>query len=163
MSDTQYQERWYDQLICFEIGTAIILCCLVLVASTMAAGTVVRPSDSTGVKWYPFGLGTDVATTAQKGYKLSGGFLTSFSTAPYPQGCFMACVNSRFNDDTYKKGCESWSYQKSTKKCRFFKNKAYKDLVNTPCVTWEKASSDFVSGWIYSGEDDASDYAVCKK
>jgi len=142
----------------------VILFCLVLIASTMAAGTVVRPSDSSGKRWYPFALGTDQATTAQEGYKLRGGFLTSFRTAPYPEGCFMACVKSRFGDGTYKKGCESWSYQKSTKKCSLFKYKAYQFAGdNTKCVTWEKASADFVSGWVYNGEDMAADYPVCKK
>ena len=99
---------------------------------------------------------------AYKGYKLSGGYLTSFSTAPYAQGCFFACLQSAYNDDTYKKGCQSWTYQKSTKKCSFYKNLAYKDSKNDPCVVWEKASSDFVSGWVYGGEDDVSDYSFCK-
>lgn len=140
----------------------ITLCCLLLVASAVAAGTVVRPTDSAGVKWYPYGLGTDSASMAYKGYKLKGGYLTSFSTAPYPQGCAYACLKSGYSDDTYKKGCESWTYQKSTKKCSFYKYKSYKDSQNTTCVSWEKASSDFVSGWIFFGEDDAADYPACK-
>jgi hypothetical protein len=129
----------------------------------MAAGTVVRPSDSTGVRWYPTALGTDSATLAFKGYELSGGYLTKITT-PYPQGCFMACVESSLNNPSpIKKGCESWSYQKSTKTCSLYKYKAYTFPPKKPCVTWEKASSDFVSGWIYGGEDGADSYPVCKQ
>jgi PAN domain len=137
---------------------AILLNCTVLVASTLAAGTVVRPPTSAGVSWYPYMLGTDAATMAYKGYKLSGGYITSIRTAPYAQGCFTACSKGG-NDNA----CQSWMYQKSTKKCSLFKYKAYTDSTKSPCVSWGKASSDFVSGWIYFGEDEVADYPACKK
>lgn len=142
---------------------ATILCCLGLIASTMAAGTVVRPKDSTGTYWNPNGLDINMVTMSHKGYRLRGGYLTRFRTAPYPEGCFMACVKSNKNDGSYKKGCESWSYQKSTKTCRLFKNRAYESDGKRSCVKWVKANSDWVSGWIFFGEDGAEDHSVCKK
>jgi hypothetical protein len=130
----------------------------------MAAGSVTRPKDSEGAVWDPEDFGSDSKTQAFPGYKLGGRLLTTFSTAPYAQGCFWACLTSSYWDETYKQGCESWTYQKSTKKCFFYKEKAYVpyNAKNPSCVTWEKASSDFVSGWLLSSYDSPSDYKVCK-